>query len=197
MDAEKRFSVDDLWTADQPLPGKAVLSAMIARCAAAWEMPELSDGVRVAYNPRLRTTLGRAVPAEGRVELNTHLLRRHPAELVPTLVHELAHLAAHARYGAVQPHGRHFRTLMRAVNLSAATTHSLPTAGLRRRRRRYLYLHRCDGCGQHFVARRVRRDVYCKTCGPEMNWDIFRIANTPDGREKLADFRRQLAGQSA
>jgi predicted SprT family Zn-dependent metalloprotease len=172
-----------------------VLSAVIARCTEIWEMPELNGAVHVAYNPRLRTTLGRALPAERRVELNTRLLRRHPAELVPTLIHELAHLAVHERYGAVRPHGRHFRTLMRAVNLSAQTTHSLPTGNLRRTRRRYLYVHRCDECGQHFVARRVRRELYCTLCGPEMNWGIFRIANTPEGRRKLADLRGQLAGK--
>ena len=180
-----RLNVDDLWTPQQPLPGKSILSAIAARCGVAWDMPDLPRRVRIAYNPRLRTTLGRAVLEENRVELNTRLLRDHPAELVPTLVHELAHLVIRMRYGRVAPHGRHFRTLMRAVNLSADATHDLPVAGLKRLRRRYVYLHRCSDCGYSFVARSVRRNCYCVACGPEMTWDIFRVPNTPQGLKLL------------
>lgn len=180
-----RFCVDDLWTPRMPLPGKSVLRAIAARCGAAWEMPDLAQRVRIGYNPRLRTTLGRAVLDGRQVELNARLLRDHPAELIPTLVHELAHLVVHMRYGPVRPHGRHFRTLMRAVNVSAGATHDLPVRHLGRRRGRYLYLHRCTGCGYHFVARSVRRNDYCIACGPDMSWDIFRAPNTPQGRALL------------
>jgi len=159
--------------------------AMAQRCGQAWEMPTLAQWVRIGYNARLRTTLGRAVLDEGRVELNPRLLLRHRSQLVPTLVHELAHLAVHARYGAVAPHGVQFRTLMRAVDLSARATHSLPTDGLARRRRRYIYLHRCTGCGYAFLARKVRRDYYCTACGPEVPWDVFRAPDTPEGRKLL------------
>ena len=109
---------------------------------------------------------------------------------VGTLIHELAHVVVYLRYGAVPPHGRHFRTLMRAVNLSAKATHDLPVAHLRRQRRRrprqkYLYLHRCDECGYSFVARSIRRGYYCTACGPTMNWDVFRTPDTADGRKRL------------
>lgn len=182
-----KFSVDDLWTPELPLPGRPVLAAIAARAGAAWECPDLHRRVRIGYNARLRTTLGRALLDEGCVELNPRLLREHPAELVGTLVHELAHLVVCRRYGRGGSHGLHFRTLMAAVRLSPAATHKLPTAHLRRRRRRLLYLHRCSDCGYSFIARSVRRNYYCLACGPEMTWNIVRAPSTTAGRKHLKD----------
>ena len=193
MEADRQFCVDDLWQPPQPLPPRKTLLAIAARCGAAWDMPDLAAAVTLAYNPRLRTTLGRAWLDERRVELNPRLLRDHPHELVPTLAHELAHVAVHLRYGRVPPHGRHFRTLMRAVNLSARATHCLPTAALRRRRKRYLYLHRCGDCGYSFVARGIRRNIYCRACGPDMSWAVFRAPDSHEGRKRLIQFRAQPA----
>lgn len=193
--------VSDLWTPDQPLPDGPVLEAIANRLAAIWELPELPRRCRIGYNPRLRTTAGRAACEEAgrgpgsrqgayRVELNPHLLREHPEQLVPTLAHELAHVAVWLRYGRrTAPHGREFRTLMRAANLSDARCHDLPAAR-QLRRRRYLYLHRCSDCGQTFIARRPRRNVYCRKCGPEMTWDIFRAPASAAGREALERLKR-------
>jgi len=181
----KRFDVSDIWQAGDPLPSGPVLTAIAERCGRAWDMPDLAERVSIAYNPRLRTTLGRALLADNRVELNVRLLREHPGELLPTDVHELAHLAVRMRYGNVQSHGMHFRAFMRAVNLSAASTHSLPTKHLKSRRRRYVYLHRCSDCGMMFIARKVRSDCYCRQCGPEMSWNILRAPATAQGRRKL------------
>ena len=77
-----------------------------------------------------------------------------------------------------------FRTLMRALNLSAKATHDLPAATVKYGRRRYLYLHRCQ-CGYSFVARRTCRNYYCAACGPKMTWDVFRVPDTPQGRKML------------
>jgi len=96
------------------------------------------------------------------------------------------------RYGGVAPHGRHFRTLMRAVNMSAETTHNLKVR--RRRRRKYVYLHRCSDCGYSFVARTIQRNYYCLACGPDMSWNIFRAPNTADGRRRLAEMAALGAG---
>lgn len=187
MRPRKRFNVDDLWTERDGLPTAAVLRAIAARCADVWDMPDLPTKVRISYNPRMRTTLGRAFLSEGIVELNTRLLQKHPSELVPTLAHELAHVAVHLRYGTVAPHGQEFRTLMHALSLSDKATHDLPVARMRQRRRTYLYVHRCSDCGSTFVARKVRRDCYCRACGPEMNWTVLRVPNTPEGRARLAE----------
>ena len=187
MEARGRFRVDDLWTPRDLLPGKGVLGQIAERCGRAWDFASLPEEVRIVYNPRLRTALGRAFPRERRVELNARLLRAHPQEFIPTLAHELAHVVVYIRYGRVRPHGMHFRTLMRAVDLSPQATHSLPVGPAKRRRRRYLYLHRCSDCGAGFVARKVRRDLYCRCCGPDMAWAILRAADTAAGRRALGE----------
>ncbi len=185
-----KLDTGDLWSPGDPLPGGAVLRKMAARVIALWEMPALADAT-IGYNGRLRTTLGRAMLDERRVELNPRLLRDHPEHLVSTLAHDLAHLAVHVRFGRrAGAHGREFRTLMRALNLDARATHDLPVEHLRRRRRRYVYLHRCDQCGQSTIARRVLRDRICARCGPGMQWDVYRVCDTPAGRALLETLAR-------
>ena len=159
-------------------------------------MPDLASRVRIAYNPRLRSTIGRALLDERHVELNTRLLRRHPGELVSTLVHELAHIAVSMRYGQVAPHGRQFQTLMQVVDISSKATHTLPVRHLRRRVGSYIYLHRCSDCGYSFIARSIRRNYYCLACGPDMSWDIFRATNNANGKAWLKLLRKQFAGKS-
>jgi len=186
--------MDDLWTPAQTLPSGAVLMEMARRCGRAWEMDDLDRRVRIIYSARLRTTLGRAHLEKGLVELNIRLLREHPAELVATVVHELAHVAVYLRYGRVAPHGLEFHALMRAVNHSAKATHRLSVQHLRRRRGRYLYLHRCPTCGQTFIARRVRRDCFCRSCGPPTRWNVLRAAATQEGLQLLRSHGRQSIG---
>ena len=181
------FDVSDLWKPGDPLPSGPTLTAIAERCGQAWEIPDLARRVTIFYNPRLHTTLGRAILDDNRVELNVHLLRAYPDELLGTVVHEMAHLAVRMRYGDVRPHGREFKALMRAVIMSAAATHHLDTAGLKLQRRRYVYLHRCGDCGMMFIARKPRRDCYCRACGPEMSWNILRAPATAAGRRKLKE----------
>lgn len=169
-----------------PSPASAAppadLTQMLRSLADAWDAPDLPRTVRIVYNRRLATTLGRALLDEGVVELNPRLLAEHPDQLWPTLAHEAAHLLVRSRYGPrTQPHGREFRTLMRAVNLSPKATHNLPVAHLRRNTGRYLYIHRCSTCGQTFTARKPRRDLYCKRCGPDSEWNLLRLPNNPAG----------------
>jgi len=197
MDAGRRMKFEDIWAPGGPLPGKATLAAMADLLGETWDFPHLGRRVKIVYNPRLRSALGRALlgreAGHCRIELNTRLLLEHPGELLSTLAHELAHVVVHLRYGLTAsaagrraaPHGPHFRTLMRAANLSEATTHDLPTDHLRHRRRQYLYLHRCSDCGYSFIARKPRRGYYCRTCGPEMTWDIFRVPNSAQGLSAL------------
>jgi SprT protein len=188
MDAQAtlRTQLGRIWTPEKPLPTRPVLRELTRCCSHHWGAEALLKKASVVYNPRLRTTLGRAILQAMRVELNPHLLNDHPGELVPTLAHELAHLVVYRRHGRVAPHGQQFRHLMAQVGLSAQATHELNVEHVRRRRRRkYLYLHRCSDCGYSFVARRPRRNCYCKACGPEMSWDVFRAPNTAAGQTLL------------
>jgi len=179
------FDVSDLWSPGDSLPSGPVLKAIAERCAQAWDIPDLAGRVTIVYNPRLRTTLGRAMLDDNRVKLNTRLLRAYPDELLATLTHELAHLAVRMRYGEAPPHRREFKALMCSVNMPAAATHHLDTKRLNLRRRRYVYLHRCSDCGMMFIARKPRRNCYCRECGPEMSWNILRAPATTKGRRKL------------
>jgi SprT protein len=188
--AARQTLFDDLWrpAPGQALPARPLLLAIAQRCGQAWEQADLAERVTIRYNSRLRTSLGWAVLEECRVELNTRLLLEHPEELIPTLVHELAHLAVFRRYGRVSPHGLQFRTLMRAVRLSGRATHDLPVESLRRGR--FFYLHRCAGCGYTFLARRPRRDCYCRTCGPGPQWKVLRAPATQEGKAALEQARQ-------
>jgi SprT protein len=188
--APNKLSPQAIWTPDQPLPTGRILQELAACCGQAWDEPDLAEQVKVGYNRRLSTTLGRALYNESRIELNPHLLKTHREHLFETLAHELAHLVVHWRYPTAKPHGREFRTLMRAMNLSPKATHNLPVDHLRRRRGKYIYLHRCSDCNYRFSARRTRRDLYCLTCGPSMQWEIARLPNTPAGRRLM----RRLMG---
>lgn len=192
MDAMQNTDVArGLWTAENPLPTRKLLTKLTARCLSAWGAETLLPRVRIVYNPRLSTTLGRANLTDLRVELNPRLLAEHPKELIPTLAHELAHLVIYDRHGqAARPHGAEFRRLMRKAHLPDNTNHHLPVEHLRRKRTRYLYLHRCCLCGQSFLARSVRRNYYCLACGPDMEWDIFRATNNASGRALLERLRR-------
>lgn len=185
---------DDVWRPrkGEPLPTPRTLASIAARCGQAWDTPGLGRRVRIRYNPRLRTTIGRAFLEEDLIELNPRMLADHPNELIPTLVHELAHMVVHWRHGVVRPHGIEFRTLMRCLNLSPDATHSVPVGAYRVRRKRYLYLHVCKRCGASFLARRVSRQYYCGACGPRMDWEILRATDTLNGRRALQSVRRQV-----
>ena len=134
-----RAGVDDTWYPARGLPGRAALKAMAIRLGRAWGRPDLHRRVTISYNAQLRTTLGRALLDEARVELNPHLLREHPDELGGVLAHELAHMVVHARHKDEPPHGRRFRRLMEIVSAPAEATHGL-RPGAARRKRRILYM---------------------------------------------------------
>jgi len=196
MDATRSMDVSEgVWTPSAPLPTRTGLCKLAARCLTAWRAEYLIPRVRIVYNPRLTTTLGRACLTDLRVELNPRLLGEHPAELIPTLGHELAHLVVYERHGkSARPHGVEFRLLLRRLDLPDNARHHLPVTHLRRKRTRYIYLHRCSVCGQSFLARSVRRNCYCVACGPDMEWDVFRAPNSAAGRA-LLDRLRHSAGK--
>lgn len=121
--------------------------------------------MEAGWNPRLRTSAGRAFWTQGRIELNPHLLREHQGRVTEVLVHEAAHVAAFLLHGKrIRPHGREWQHLMRQAGQRPAACHRLPLHGLRRRRRRYLYLRMCDPCGDRLIVRSLRYGP-CHRCG--------------------------------
>jgi len=117
--------------------------------------------VAVVWNARLRTAVGRADGGARSVELNPRLLDRHPGELVPTLVHELCHLAVGIRHG----HGEPWKAAMRSLGHPPIACHHLDVAGLEARRRRW-WRWRCVRCGETYLRRhRGARRFACSDCG--------------------------------
>ena len=112
----------DLWTPDQPLPDGGLLREMSRRVLAGWGHGEWADGIRFGYNGRLRRSLGRAFFKEGRIDLNPRLLTANPSQVIPTLVHELAHIVAYRLFGEVAAHGMHFRALMAKAGFRGRAT---------------------------------------------------------------------------
>jgi len=102
-----------------------------------WGAENLAAQLSWRWNPRLRTTIGRAFLEEGRLELNPLLLGRHPEAMRGVVIHELAHLVVTARHGLrVAPHGAEWKSLMRLAGESTSATHNLNVEGLRAPKRR-------------------------------------------------------------
>lgn len=116
------------------------IEAVMEECLRLWGAEDLAPRMKWCWNPRLRTTIGRALLEEDMLELNPLLLGRHPEEMRPVVIHELAHLVVTARHGLrVAPHGEAWKSLMRLAGESTRATHDLNVDGLRaapRRRRR-------------------------------------------------------------
>jgi predicted SprT family Zn-dependent metalloprotease len=143
---------------DRPLAALERLGRAVLRHLRRERLTRLRD-LAVVWNGRLRSTLGRADYRGGTVELNSQLLDRNPAELVPTLVHELCHLAAGVRAG----HGPKWKALMRACGEKPVACHRLDLSHLPNRRRARRYLWKCRACGQAY--RRTRPDARRFRCG--------------------------------
>jgi len=117
-------------------------------------------GLRVVFNPRLRTAVGRADFAGRAIELNARLLDRHPGELLPTLVHELCHLVA----GRRAAHGERWRAAVTALGFEPETCHRLDVEDLVVRRRVWVWI--CVACGERYPRHHRKAWRYlCGDCG--------------------------------
>ena len=118
----------------RPDPDK--LSDRVRALFLLWGVRRGGKPVRVEWNPRLRTTAGRAHVRKRLIELNPHLLSkagRAPEWLAEVLTHEAAHLAAVHLHGRdIQPHGEEWRALMEQAGAPARACHQIDVDGLRR-----------------------------------------------------------------
>ncbi len=128
-------------------------------------LPELAAIVSVRWNPRLRSTAGRAWPGKALIELNPRLLEMGADEVERTARHELAHLVARARAGRkkIEPHGAEWRQACVELGIPGErATHRLPLPRTRMERR---FRYACPGCGTVIGrVRRIRREVACAAC---------------------------------
>jgi SprT protein len=125
----------------------------------------LADRLRVEWNPRMRTAVGRAESRRALITLNPALQNFGVEEIERTLRHELAHLLAQHRVGRrrILPHGREWRRACGDLGIAdERVCHKLPLAA-RRLSPRYLY--RCRNCQQEFLrVHRIRRAMACLAC---------------------------------
>ena len=129
------------------------------------KVDKLAKRLRVEWNPRMRTTVGRADYTRSLISLNPALQSFGLDEIDRTLRHELAHLLAQFRAGRhrIFPHGPEWRRACRNLGLEGERAcHKLPLA-TRSIARRFLY--RCRNCQREFPrVRRIRRATACLVC---------------------------------
>ncbi len=142
--------------------------------------PELGT-TELTFNPRLKTTAGRAFPRKRRIELHPGLYflmeePRRSIELSRTMRHELAHLIAYERWGdGILPHGPEWQEACDEVGIPGeSATHSLPWAKLYKTRQRRKWILRCPHCkSENRYARRPKLGRACGKCCDEHNGGKF------------------------
>ena len=125
----------------------------------------LAAEVRIAWNPRMRSTAGTAFPRQNLVTLNPRLREFGASEVDRTMRHELAHLLAHHRAGRrrIAPHGPEWRKACRYLGLhDESRCHELP---LPRRTMTARHFYRCPNCALELRrVRPLRRKSACLKC---------------------------------
>ena len=147
-----------------PLPSAAALQERAVLLLLSLGARKLAARLRVGWNDRMRTTVGRADFQHCHIWLNPALQKFGPAEIDRTLRHELAHLLAHFRSGRrILPHGPQWRRACCDLGLPGERAgHTLPLIG-RALRRRFVY--RCAHCQRQFPrVHRIRRAIACLDC---------------------------------
>ncbi len=136
---------------------------------------KLARQIRVEWNPRLKTTAGRADYREKLISLNPLLYDHGDEEIDRTLRHELAHLLAQfreRRRRRIPPHGAEWCDACRDLDIAdEVRCHNLPfptkvcAPG---------YVYRCPNCKGKFPrVRRVRRAIACLACCRKHNGGDF------------------------
>ncbi|CAN5385617.1 hypothetical protein BH23VER1_BH23VER1_10850 [soil metagenome] len=155
------------------LPSAAALTQLARELAFALRTPELSAKIRVAWNPRLRTTAGRAHYSTSLIELNPRLLVADAAgEIDRTFRHELAHLVAHARTAKnrrIDAHGPEWRQACADLGIpDEARCHTLELAPRRKVARKFAY--RCPACETVILrVKKFSRYSACYRCCKSFN----------------------------
>lgn len=115
----------------------------------------LVERVEVAWNPRMRSTAGRAMWPKALIELNPGLLEIGAGEVRRTMLHELAHLVAYERCHShnIKPHGPEWQRACHDLGIPGEqASHTLPLPS-RRLKKRWRYI--CPRCWA--TVERVRR----------------------------------------
>jgi predicted SprT family Zn-dependent metalloprotease len=141
------------------------LTTLSRSLVASLGIPDLAQRVLVRWNPRLRTTAGRAYRTRALIELNPQLVRISPEEIDRTLRHELAHLVAAHRAGRrkIPAHGRDWRHACSELGIPGESRcHDLP---FKRRQVRRNFAYVCPACHHRLLrVRRLKSAAACYHC---------------------------------
>lgn len=135
---------------------------------------DLADRVSVVWNPRMRSCAGKAIWPAAEIQLNPRLKQVAENEVLPTLLHELAHLVAYERNAnrVIRAHGSEWQQACAELGIPGepATHHlALPS---RQMKRRWRYV--CPHCEHSFDrVRKFRKEVACYECCRLMSGGIF------------------------
>ena len=125
----------------------------------------LAKKVMVRWNPRMRSTAGRATWPDAVVEMNPALETISHSETQRTFLHELAHLVAYERAGRrrIRPHGPEWRMACCDLGIPGERAgHNLPLP-TRTIRRKWRYF--CPGCWSVFDrVRKMKGTSACYAC---------------------------------
>ncbi len=134
----------------------------------------IASRIEVHWNPRMKSTAGRAWSNRAKVELNPRLSQCPPGEIDRTLRHELAHLVAYHRAASlgrrrIEPHGGEWRRACADLGIpDEERTHRLDALQARQLERRFHY--RCAHCGREYPrVRPIRRSLACGPCCQRLN----------------------------
>ena len=123
---------------------------------------KLAQQCQVYWNPRMRSTAGRAKLDTLTVEINPLLIEHGEQEVYTTVLHELAHLLAWQRYKH-KGHGLEWRLACAELGIpNEAVTHTLP---LPSRRQKKNWRYKCPHCKEQFDrVRRIKKPSACALC---------------------------------
>lgn len=131
--------------------------------------------LEVQWNTRMRSAAGTANGKQLLIKLNARLLQENPQELIPTFMHELAHILCHLKYGRVKKsHGWQWEKCMRDIDEPVEVFHNMETSHLKAKRRKFYAYCGCSDYVHEIGIRRKnnieqnKRRYSCKRCRQEL-----------------------------
>lgn len=113
---------------------------------------ESGETITVIWNERMRSCGGKANGKERVIKLNARLLSENPEELLPTFLHELAHIVDYLMHGKSSGHKMPWKRIMRDMGEPVEVYHNMATKHLKAKRRKFEA--KCN-CKTHLIG--VRR----------------------------------------
>ena len=144
----------------------ALAQRRLTKWSRLWGVPDLAQGLSIAYSTRLSRSLGRCRSRTSTLLLHPVLSTLDAGWFTEVLCHEAAHVAcARLRVRSAKPHGEDWQRLMRLAGF-APRRRLEPPPGLRApiKRPRRRYEHFCPVCQWARLAARPMPRWHCADC---------------------------------